>query len=357
MGELKNIIKEMIERGGPITFADFMEAALYYPDLGYYTGSKVKIGKEGDFYTAANVSDLFGATIAGRLLAILIDLRVSNTNIIEIGAGTGQLAFDILSELRNEDMFEKLTYFIVEKSPDFIHRQSEKLRDYKDKVIWTDVLELSKKPLEGVILQNEVVDAFPVHKVTMTKNGLKEIYIDYGDEFKEIKKEVSTKRLLTYLPVYGDAIIEEQTTEINLAAMDWIAELEKILKRGTIITIDYGGAAAEIYSQSRMQGTLNYYYRHELVGSPFEHLGDKDMTSHVNFTALQKKGEEVGLKVISLESMANFLMRNGIIERVEKIQKSSASEDLKLKTRLAIKNLVMPHAMGDRFKVLIQEKQ
>ena len=356
MEKLERVLAEKIKRVGPITFADFMEIALYYPELGYYTGPKNKIGKEGDFYTATNVSELFGATIAGRLLAALEDIGAKGANIVEIGAGTGQLAFDILSELRNEEIFERLNYFIVEKSPDFMFRQSQKLSGFKDKVIWTDTLELKKKPIEGVILQNEVVDAFSVHKVTMTKDGLKEIYVDHDGDFREVVKEVSTGRLLKYMEGYGCEIIEGQVAEVNLAAIDWMTLLEKILKRGIIVTIDYGGAAAEIYSLSRMYGTLNYYHRHKLVDSPFKNLGEQDITSHVNFSALEKRGEEIGLETISLESMANFLMRNGLIERVENIQNSDISDDLKFKARLAIKNLIMPQAMGDRFKVLIQEK-
>ncbi len=356
MDELKKIIIDMIDKGGPITFANFMEAALYYPELGYYCGPKVKIGKKGDFYTATNVSELFGVTIAGKLSSILRDMGATSTNIIEIGAGTGQLAFDILSELRDENLFNQLTYFIIEKSPDFIRRQSEMLSDYKDKIIWTDTVALSKEPVEGVIIQNEVIDAFPVHKVVMSKEGLKEIFIDYDSKLKEIVGEVSNKKLLTYLKDYGSDIVEGQTAEINMAALDWVADMEKILKRGTIVTIDYGGEASEIYSQSRMHGTISYYYQHELIEGPFEHLGAEDMTSHVNFSALMKKGEEVGFRTTSMESLAKFLMRNGLIERVEKIQNSNVSDILKLKTRLGIKNLIMPQAMGDRFKVLIQEK-
>lgn len=356
MEKLKKVLAEKIEKVGPITFADFMEIALYYPELGYYTGSKNKIGKEGDFYTATNVSELFGETIAGRLLAALEDIGAKDANIIEIGAGTGQLAFDILSELRDEDIFEGLNYFIVEKSPDFIFRQSQKLSEFKDKVIWTDTLEISKDPIAGVILQNEVVDAFSVHKITMTKDGLKEIYVDHDEDFREVIKEPSTGRLLKYMKTYGCEIDDGQVAEVNLAAIDWMTQLGKMLKKGIVVTIDYGGAAAEIYSKSRMYGTLNYYYRHELVDSPFKHLGEQDITSHVNFSALEKRGEEIGLETISFESMANFLMRNGIIERVENIQNSDISDNLKIKARLAIKNLIMPQAMGDRFKVLIQEK-
>lgn len=359
MEQLRDIIAAKIKRSGPINFRDFMELALYHPTLGYYNRTHEKIGKLGDYYTAANVSDLFGHTIAGEIKKRRREYDAGELfTLVEFGAGTGQLAADILNDLQKDNGLNLINYIIIEKSAGFIDRQAKKLESFQKTVSWATTEELLANPVRGIVLQNEVIDALAVHRVVVQNKTLKEIYIDYQNEkFVEIVAEPSTQALVEYFGKFGSPLEDGQRAEVNLEALSWIESLSKILASGYIITIDYGGPAAEIYSPTRFGGTLACYFKHEVKDDPYERIGEQDITSHVNFTALIRRGEELGLKKVSFETQANFLIYGGILERLDEIQRSTAvSEVNKVKARLAIKNLIMPQAMGERFRVLIQKK-
>lgn len=353
---LHDIIAEKIGYEGPITFRDFMEMSLYHLKLGYYNRPHEKFGKRGDFYTAANVSEFFGQVIADEIVRCQAQLKKTSFSVVEFGAGSGQLAADILNYLQDKTGFNRLNYIIVEKSPYLITLQAKRLKDFRGRVIWANIEELIKQPISGVLLQNEVIDAFAVHRVAVHQGRLQEIYVDYQDDFIEVFGPLSTRNLSLYLEKYGMSLKEGQQAEINLEALEWLERISRLLAKGFIITIDYGGEAGEIYSPSRFQGTLVCYYRHQLVDNPYVRIGDQDITALVNFTALIRKGEELGWRTLTFTSQANFLVEHGIIERLEKLQHSNASESEKIKARLAIKNLIMPQAMGERYRVLIQQK-
>lgn len=331
-----------------------MEAALYYPGLGYYNSGDEKIGKTGDFYTAANVTDLFGRIIADRIRAIFDELNSEELTIAEIGAGSGLLAFDLLNAFKFDPDFKNFRYIIVEKSTYLKERQAVTLTSFKEKVTWKSIEDLIKSPVKGVILQNEVIDAFPVHRVVRYKEGLKEIYVDYGDNFFEVEADTSDPRLEIYLGRYGADLLPGQKGEINLEAIDWMERLCGALDDGFIITIDYGGTADELYSPARPEGTLTCYYRHQLSDNPYVNIGKQDITAHVNFSALIRRGNELGMEEAEFTTQANFLISHGLIEKVEEIERSDITGKEKLKIRLAVKNLIMPGAMGERFRVLIQ---
>lgn len=357
MNRLREIIVEKIGKSGPITFCDFMEMALYHPALGYYNSPGEKIGDLGDFYTAASVSGLFGQAIAEEIKGRRSQLNESGLfYVAEFGAGTGRLAVDILNYLEKDPDFHRLRYVIVERSPNLMSRQAEILRQFRGRVIWSDLHELAESPIAGVFLQNEVIDAFAVHRVVIEKGVLKEIYVGYQGEFIEITGRPSTPELARYLDKYAMPLAEGQQAEINLNALNWLENLSRALDRGFIITIDYGGAAGEIYSSMRYQGTLVSYFKHQLKDNPYNNIGRQDITAHVNFTALIKRGEELGLKTLGLETQANFLISRKIMERLDELQRSDVSETEKFKARLAVKNLIMPQTMGERFRVLTQKK-
>lgn len=355
---LRDIIADRIVSGGPITFRDFMETALYYPELGYYNRREPKIGKEGDFYTAADVSAVFGEALAEEARRRLAEMGEGPFTLIEPGAGTGRLAADIINYLEAIPDLDHWRYAIVERSPELIKTQQRTLKPYLERVYWTTLEALADAPVRGIIIQNEVIDAFAVHKVKMTEDGVREVFVGFkGGEFVELLEAPSIPELERYPADYGKPLEVGQCAEINLAALDWLEALSKAIARGFIVTVDYGGLAGDVYHPMRFDGTLVCYHNHELKDDPYQDIGERDMTAHVNFTALIVRGSELGLEKVSIESQANFLISRGVLERVEEQQKTAGSAAEKMKLRLAVKNLIMPDAMGERFQVLIQEKK
>ncbi|MBI5664957.1 MAG: SAM-dependent methyltransferase [Nitrospirae bacterium] len=349
MSSLEQDIIERIRNEGPITFEAFMQMALYHPGLGYYSSSHTAIGREGDFYTSPHLHPIFGAMIAGQLMEMwMIMGRPSSFHAVEIGAGAGYLCKDILDYLLKtsddsslsqdkEDFLSSLKYIIVEPYEHFQERQ-EKLLDVflknptlhlhkhlplvfskvgnkseeREHIIsWVRSLnELNN--IVGCIFSNELLDAFPVHLVEMG-NELKEVYVTYDSEkFEEKLDNVSTADLARYI---NDQHIELQPgyrTEINLQIRKWLEDINTSLSRGFLLTIDYGYTAREYYSEDRSKGTLLCYHKHLFNENPYQHIGEQDITAHVNFSSLKKWGEEFGLKTIGYCSQGTFLVAAGI---------------------------------------------
>jgi len=356
MEKLSNIIIKQIKETGPLTFRDFMESALYHSRFGYYNRT-VEIGKGGDFYTAANVSELFGRQLAKVIMSAQAEPAIDGpVVIVEFGAGSGLLASDILTELTNNSKISDIEYIIVEKSEKFIQRQKGKLKEFSDIVKWMSLDELISTPVSGVIIMNEVIDAFAVHRVTLRNGKLQEIYLDYQDDFREVNGPLSTPKLYDYLDKYGVPFSEGQEGEINLAALEWLESMAKLLLRGYLVIIDYGAKAEELYSDRRFTGTLVCYHQHRLINNPYQRIGEQDITAHVNFTALINRGLELGFKLVSLQSQANFLISRGIMDDLDELNRSDVPRTEKLKAAMAVKRLIMPSGMGERFQVLIEGK-
>lgn len=334
--KLEELIKDEIRTKGRITFKRFMELALYHPELGYYSRGP-KIGKKGDFYTSVSVGSIFGRTLA-KALKEMLELSGSDT-IVELGAGEGTLAGDILSSLGDD-----VKYIIVEKSPAFVKRQKEALKAFKN-VSWIDEPQ-NLPPLSGVIFSNELFDALPVHLVEK-KGRLFEVYVSLkGENFCEILDEPSTEKIYEYFERLNVKLADDFRTEVNLEGAKLIKLLGEKLYRGFVVTIDYGYPSHELYMDYRNRGTLVCYYRHKVNDNPYQHIGEQDITAHVNFSALAAYGKDAGLEVCGFTNQANFLIDAGILEEA-----SSPDEILKAKT------LILPESgMGEVFKVLIQHK-
>ncbi len=344
---ISEIIIKKIRQSGAISFRDFMEMALYYPELGYYTSSKDKIGKRGDYYTSPNLTPVFGEIIGGQLEEMWHILGKKEFTIVEMGAGTGLLSGDVLGYLKkNEELYEKLNFRIIEKSPALRKEQKKLLHK---KVTWHDSIE-ELRGFTGCIFSNELVDAFPVHAVTM-ENELMEVYVDYNNDFFEVLKPAS-KELKNYLAELNVVLPYGYRTEINLDAVKWIKELGASLKKGFVLTIDYGYPSSELYQEYRSNGTLMCYYKHTANENPYQHIGEQDITSHVNFSALEYWGQKNGLELSGFTDMAHFLVGLGIEEYLKKLQEINPP-DYHKKT-LQVKTLMME--MGETFKVLIQKK-
>ena len=360
---LKRFILLQIEKRGPVPFSQFMEWCLYHPDYGYYQSGRAKIGKNGDFYTSPSVHPLYGHLIAKQLSQMAEILGGETFDVVEMGGGKGFLCEDILNwTKRNRSAFyHRLKYHLLETSPPFLKEQKERLTEQESegKVDWIDSEEFvdGKIQIEGCFLANELVDAFPVHRVILDQGSLKEIYVTQENgRFEEQWGELSDRSISDYFRSMGVTLEQGQKAEVNLEALKWVERVSRCLKRGFVLTIDYGYLARELFAPYRREGTLLCYYQHRTSENPYERLGEQDITSHVNFTSLIQKGEEKGLKFTGLVPQYRFLMGLGILQEMESLERGM-SEVEGLKLRLSLKHLIDTEVgMGEIFKVLVQHK-
>jgi len=360
---LRRLILSQIEERGAIPFSQFMEWCLYHPEDGYYQSERMSIGRDGDFYTGPCVHPLFGGLIAKQLSQMSERLGGAFFDVAEQGGGKGFLCEDILqwAKQKASAFYERLRYHLIETSPHLLKEQKERLLEHQKegKVFWMDpeAFEQGKALMEGCFLSNELVDAFPVHQVIFDRGILKEIYVaqDHG-QLKEQWGELSDPRIASYFQSMDIALREGQRAEVNLKALDWVEKVARCLKTGFVLTIDYGYLAKELYGPHRREGTLLCYYQHRTSGNPYERLGEQDITSHVNFSSLIQKGEEVGLHLTGLVPQYQFLLALGLLQEMESLGRDMSEMDA-LRLRLSLKHLIEPEmGMGEVFKVLIQHK-
>ncbi len=311
--ELETLIREEIHASHNwISFARYMELALYAPNLGYYAGGATKLGKGGDFTTAPEMTDLFGATLAtfASSLAFQGPLRV-----LEFGAGSGKLAEDFLQSARDVGL-EIADYFVVELSSDLRERQQQRLRG-NDNVTWL----LAPPPVfSGLVLCNEVLDAMPVPLV-VRKNGqwLERGVAIIGGQFV-FADRLADQEICRHIPDSHD-LPEGYLTEVHPQQEGFVRLLADMLNAGEggmAVLIDYGFPAREYYHSQRNRGTLMCHYRHHAHGDPFLHVGLQDITAHVDFTALARVGLEEGLEVAAYMNQAAFLLSAGLPHLLKK---------------------------------------
>jgi SAM-dependent MidA family methyltransferase len=340
------IISEIQSAGGWISFVRYMDLALYAPGLGYYTGAAQKFGIAGDFVTAPEISPLFGRCLARQLAAVLAD---TGGSLLELGAGTGNLAIQLLPEL---DRLKKLPerYAILELSPELRDRQQQAVltlpSDLACRVVWLDTL---PERFTGVVFGNEVLDAIPVHLVRWNEGDPVEMGVvaEKGNLAWGVRPPSDASLLaaasrLELPPGY--------ISEINLSGPALIRSLGDRLDLGLLLFIDYGFGRAEYYHPQRGRGTLMCHYRHRAHDNPFLLPGLQDITAHVDFTAVAEAGVEVGLRLLGYTSQANFLISCGITEL---LAQSSPSESASyLPQAAAAQKLLSPSEMGELFKAI-----
>jgi SAM-dependent MidA family methyltransferase len=361
--KLRRFILSQIEERGPIPFSQFMEWCLYHPQFGYYRSEGTKIGKEGDYYTGPCVHPLFGGMIAKQLFQMAEILGEEIFDVVEMGGGRGFLCEDILNWTKKKGpaFYHRLRYHLLETAPPLLKEQKGRLSEYEreGKLFWMDpeVFEEGKNLLEGCFLSNELIDAFPVHQVILDHGDLREIYVTlHQGQWEEQWGEPSDPRILPYFKSMNIALQEGQRAEVNLKALDWMEKVGRCLRKGFILTIDYGFLAEELYAPHRKNGTLLCYFQHRTSENPYERLGEQDITSHVNFTSLIRKGEEMGLRFTGLVPQYRFLIGLGILQEMESLGRGMSDLD-GLKFRLTLKHLIEPETgMGEVLKILIQHK-
>ncbi|HSG05491.1 MAG TPA: SAM-dependent methyltransferase [Nitrospiria bacterium] len=347
-------IRDEIEKNGPVTFARFMESALYDPEFGYYTAHADRIGLGGDFYTSPDVSPLFGRLLAKQLLQMSGAFPNGEIfTILELGAGKGLLCRDILEGLKKTgpDSLGRFRYLVLERSPVMIENQKKVLAasGLEEKVRWiSDIREAA--PLRGCIFSNELFDALPVHRVIQCDQGLRELRVDWKEgRFIEAEGGLSHPSLEAYFKDLDISLPADFRADLSLEGPDFIKEAGDVLESGYVLTVDYGHPAAELFSGSRRKGTLLCYYRHTANDDPYSRVGEQDITAHVDFTALARAGRESGLEVTGFTNQLNFLMGLGIAEEMEGIDPEAPEVQ-------SVKRLLARESMGGVFKVLIQHK-
>ncbi|QSV46332.1 class I SAM-dependent methyltransferase [Geobacter benzoatilyticus] len=362
-GKLRGIILDRIGQRGPIPFADFMAACLYEPGLGYYTSPGRKVGAEGDFYTSINVHRVFGRLIAREICRMWEEMGCpASFDIVEAGAGHGQLATDVLDAVceLNSQLYEGVRLTLVEAEPSLAEVQGKLLERHLAKVSWSAPADLAEGKLRfsGCLYSNELIDSFPTHLVEMTPEGLREVFVAAeGDQFSEVLDSPSTPELEAYLSRLGITLNPGQRTEINLNAVRWLESAAASLERGFILTIDYGYLAPELYGPMRLNGTLLCYYRHTTEENPYIRVGLQDITTHVDFTTLALRGEELGLSKVWYGEQYRFLMAAGMMQELMALEAAAKTEKEQIAIRISLKKLILPEGgMGDTFKVLIQAK-
>jgi SAM-dependent MidA family methyltransferase len=361
MNELIQIIKDRIRMSGPITFAKFMQLALYHQGYGYYSSDRTRIGKEGDYYTSPCVHPAFGEIIGRFIYKVYKTLDIQEFTIVEMGAGKGYLALDVLDSIKRDqpEFYSNLNYLMVEISPTLVEEEKSILKDHMRKIKFLNsISEIEDEEVAGVFISNELLDSFPFHRLKYIKDNFQEIYVGLrNDQFTEILDSLSTIELKNYIDRYDIEFREGQEVEINLNAGKWLSDVSRVITRGFVLTIDYGFLAPELFNPTRMTGTSKCLYKHSANDDPLTHIGEQDITAHVDFSNLIRVGESVGLNTFKYITQGQFLIDWGILDIVERYSsKDKSSKTSEQKHILAIKNLFLPELMGDKFKVLIQEK-
>lgn len=364
---LLEVIKQYIESDNrrSISFYTFMQLALYHDEYGYYSRSKQKIGKEGDFYTSVSVGDIFGGVLAD-VFAEMVDSFQGDSPLflVEFGGGTGDLTRQILQAWEKDypKLLSSIQPIMIEKSPYHRKLQQEKLSNYG--VTWfQDYKEFISQVgrVKGVVFSNELLDAFPVYVIEYQDGNWKEVRVGWDDSSSQLcerLEQLAQPEVLEFLQREQKSIpkVEGYRIEVNAAAEEWLADTANGLAEGYLVTIDYGYLRENLYIPQRKRGTLLCYYRHTTADNPFYQPGEQDITTHINFSSLMEAGEKYGLENLGFFTQSQFLINGGILTKLQEHQESDPFNGVITKQNRAIRQLIMPGGMGDTFKVLVQGK-
>ena len=349
-------IRRRIGERDSITFAEFMDLALFWPRGGYYT-ARDNVGPQGDFYTAPSAHPAFGALLCLQVFQMWQLLGKPPTFwVVEPGAGGGVLCHDLMEYAAHfpATFRRSLRYLSVDLRPipGLEARLPTELRAGVDRVAASGV---PMKGVAGCFLANEVVDSMPVHRVVVEEGALKEVYVTLeGEELAEVVGPPSTPALEGRLSSLGIALPEGHTAEINLALDPWLAQISSALDRGFLLTIDYGHPARELYSSRRRRGTLTCYYSHVQTDSPYQRIGRQDITAQVDFTSLEDAGLGHGLDPLGFTTQGQFLHNLGLGSLLARLP-GSLPQRQRDANRMGMLEIARPGGMGD-FRVLAQGK-
>jgi len=347
---LAHIQQQVQQQGGWISFADYMQMALYTPHLGYYSGEANKFGRGGDFVTAPEISPLFSQALANQVAQVL---QTTAGHVLELGAGTGKLAAGLLLRLAELEQIPQ-HYYILEVSANLRHRQQEYLQGILPVALYSRLQWLDALPetLTGVVVGNEVLDAIPVHVVEWRAGQWLERGVGFDPELMWQTRPLQDLSLVAAIDTHP--LPDGYVTEVCPAAQGLIASLATMLTRGLILMPDYGFAASEYYHPQRAQGTLMCHYQHYAHDDPFIYPGLQDITAHVDFTAMAETALANGLDCAGYTNQAQFLINCGILQLLQQVPPEESARYLPMVA--AVQKLLSPAEMGELFKVLALSK-
>jgi SAM-dependent MidA family methyltransferase len=334
-----------------------MKRALYDPASGYYQRTdRERWGRAGDYRTSPERSALFAATFACYFARLYEELgRPREWTIVECGAGGGDFALGVLETLarRFPSVFEATRYVVYDVSADALRRTRERFVDFGDRVKFSSSLDEIHVD-NGIFFSNELLDAFPVHRVVQTEQGLAELYVS---DFSWSEGPLSTLRLAEFCADYGLELALGQTIEINLEIDEWFARVSSRLANGFVITVDYGAESVELYNPTlRPNGTLRGFRRHEFIEDVLAHPGECDITASVNWTQVKTVGERVGLKVVDFAPQDKFLLSAGLLTELEHQLSLAQNEAEKAALTTGAKDMILPGGMASSFQVMVQRR-
>ncbi len=352
----RHVCQQIEASGGWIPFAVFMDLALYAPGLGYYAAGAQKFGSEGDFVTAPEMTSLFGHTVARQVAQIL---EQTGGDVVELGAGSGLLAADMLDELERLGRLPG-RYRILEPSAELVQRQQQRLRQRLpgmfDRVEWMESLEVLESPVasfRGVVIANEVLDALPVHILVWRREGLFERGVALENGVLTWRERPAGKSLKMAADRIGTIDVDRElpyVSEVSPATTALVDRLARGIDRGAVLLIDYGFPRAEYYHPQRRNGTLMCHYRHHVHDDALFLPGLQDITAHVDFTAVAEAGVDAGCRIAGYTTQAQFLLNCGITAVLAR----TPAEDIAayLPQATAVQKLLSPAEMGESFKVM-----
>ena len=362
MTRLAEVIRQRIRRQGPLPFAAYAECALYHPELGYYARADRRSGRDGDFFTSVDLGPLFGELLAAQFAEMWRRLRGGGLGagrfaLVEAAAGSGRLARDVLDAAARHDpaFYEAIDLHLVERSRTARGAQPDMLGPHAGRIASSgpDV----PGDVTGVVFANELLDALPPHVLAMTDTGLREVHVDVdaGGGFVERLGPLSGAAVREHVSAWGIRLEPGWRAEICPAALAWVRRAARALKRGFLLLIDYGHEAEELYSATHAAGTLTTYRRHRVRneaagGTPpwLAEPGERDITAHVDLTAVRRTAESEGLGTLGVLDQTYFLLGLGALDRVAADDGVSG-----LRRRLALKSLLVPGGLGSTHKVLV----
>ena len=354
-GPLTEILRARIAAAGSIPFRDFMDAALYHPEHGYYTSGRASIGRGGDFFTSVSTGPLFGALLARQFAEMWTRLgEPAEFTLVEQGAHRGDCARDVLTALgaQSPSCFAATRYDIIEPSAFLRAAQNETLAEFATgRIRWFPSLD-ALPPFTGVHFSNELPDAFPVHAVVWDGAAWRESHVALdGERFTFTDRAITSAPLRAALALLPP-VPAGYRTEINLAAPEWIDAISRKLQRGFVLIIDYGFPRAEYYRPERTTGTLTGYAQHRRTADLLAAPGETDLTAHVDFTTLAERAVTAGLRVASFTDQHHFIVALGAQHFPANIPDTAANQ----RELRAFKTLMHPQMMGRSFQVLALEK-
>ncbi|MCM3873133.1 MAG: SAM-dependent methyltransferase [Pyrinomonadaceae bacterium] len=361
MSALTDRLQERIRAEGPITFHEWMKAALYDPDQGYYCRSdRERWGRLGDYRTSPERSVLFAATFARYFAKLYLDLGSPPAlTIVEVGAGAGHFAETLLETLQERfpDIFSKTHYYIDEVSPDSRSRAQLRLARFGTRVEFKSLAALN--PLDhAIVFSNELLDAFPVHRVIRQGGELRELHVGLSESgsFEWTVGRLSTPRLSEHFGRLGIDLVEGQTADVNLEIETWLELVSAKLRSGYLITVDYGAESSVLYSEDKQEGSLRSFYKHQVADDVLLQPGQQDITSSVDWVIVKMAGARNGLEVVAFKRQDRFLLDAGLLSEMELRVNETPRESERLRVSTSAREMILPGSMAESFQVMVQQK-